>query len=43
MSEFFPAELAVVLNVGRDTASHLAHRAGTGPPPPDPCDGSPPF
>jgi hypothetical protein len=27
VSEFFPAELAVVLNCGRGTASHLAHRA----------------
>ncbi|MGY1725943.1 DUF222 domain-containing protein [Geodermatophilus sp. SYSU D01062] len=27
VSEFFTAELAVVLNVGRGTASHLAHRA----------------
>ncbi len=29
MSEFFPAELAVVLNCGRGTAAHLAHRAWT--------------
>ncbi|MGY1735934.1 DUF222 domain-containing protein [Geodermatophilus sp. SYSU D00684] len=29
VSEFFTAELAVVLNVGRGTASHLAHRAWT--------------
>ncbi|MGY1777467.1 DUF222 domain-containing protein [Geodermatophilus sp. SYSU D00804] len=29
VSEFFPAELALVLNVGRGTASHLAHRAWT--------------
>ena len=29
VSEFFPAELAVVLNCGRGTASHLAHRAWT--------------
>src|SRR3712207_682928 len=27
VSEFFPAELALVLNCGRGTASHLAHRA----------------
>ncbi|SDO22013.1 HNH endonuclease signature motif containing protein [Geodermatophilus sp. DSM 45219] len=27
VSEFFPAELAVVLNCGRGTAAHLAHRA----------------
>ena len=27
VSEFFPAELAVVLNCGRGTASHLAQRA----------------
>src|SRR3954454_7739808 len=27
VSEFFPAELAVILNCGRGTASHLAHRA----------------
>ncbi|MBM7806283.1 hypothetical protein JOD57_002120 [Geodermatophilus bullaregiensis] len=29
VSEFFPAELAVILNVGRGTASHLARRAWT--------------
>ncbi|MGY1796842.1 DUF222 domain-containing protein, partial [Geodermatophilus sp. SYSU D00525] len=29
VSEFFTAELAVVLNVGRGTAAHLAHRAWT--------------
>lgn len=29
VSEFFTAELAVVLNCGRGTASHLAHRAWT--------------
>ncbi|MGY1832694.1 HNH endonuclease, partial [Geodermatophilus sp. SYSU D01180] len=29
VSEFFTAELALVLNVGRGTASHLAHRAWT--------------
>ena len=29
VSELFPAELAVVLNCGRGTASHLAHRAFT--------------
>ncbi|MGY1667269.1 HNH endonuclease signature motif containing protein [Geodermatophilus sp. SYSU D00696] len=29
MSEFFTAELAVVLNCGRGTANHLAHRAWT--------------
>src|SRR3712207_8490609 len=29
VSEFFPAELAMVLNCGRGTASHLAHRAWT--------------
>ncbi len=29
VSEFFTAELAVVLNSGRRTASHLAHRAWT--------------
>ena len=27
VSEFFPAELAVIVNCGRGTASHLAHRA----------------
>ncbi|TFV53918.1 HNH endonuclease [Geodermatophilus sp. DF01-2] len=29
VSEFFTAELAVILNCGRGTASHLAHRAWT--------------
>ncbi len=29
VSEFFPSELAMVLNCGRGTASHLAHRAWT--------------
>ncbi|MGY1777633.1 DUF222 domain-containing protein, partial [Geodermatophilus sp. SYSU D00804] len=29
VSEFFTAELALVLNIGRGTASHLAHRAWT--------------
>src|SRR5688500_12534569 len=29
VSEFFTAELAVVLNCGRGTASHLSHRAWT--------------